>query len=226
MEILQRDEYRVVHLTDGNLITTAIELINSGQADGINFNYTRNFPATIDAIRLAKSLKFIQINDYSWDYDYSVINEISTLESLSIYTTDKKEVDFSKFPFLKSVAIYWRPKAISLFDCFKLENIFLGKYSEPDLNKLKNLRQLKYLRINTGSMTTLNGIEQLQNLEILWIMQATKLTKLSGIETLPNLTELRIDNCKNIKDIDMLSKLTDKVDLTIAGTTPKTEWKT
>ena len=221
MEILQRDEYRVVHLSDGNLITIAIELINSGQADGINFNYVKNFPASIDSIRLTKDLKFIQINDYSWDYDYSVLNEISTLESISIYTTDKREIDFSRFPLLKSVAIYWRPKAISLFDCLKLESLFLGKYSEPDLNKLKNLRQLKYLRINTGSVTALNGIEQLQNLERLWIIQAMKLIKLNGIESLPNLKEVRIDNCKNIKDTDVLTKLTDKVNLTITGTTPK-----
>ncbi len=220
MEILKRDTYNIIHLTDGQSINQAIKLIVDNKADGINFNFTKNFPLNINEIKSARQIKYIQINDYSWDYDYSAIHTLGKLEHLSIFTTDKKEINFSFFPDLKSTAIFWRPKADSLFNCIGLENLFLGNYSETDLSRLSALTNLKYLRINTGNIRQLKGIENLKNIETLMLMQATKLEDLSGIESLKNLTRLRIDNCKNIQNIDLLKNLSNIKTLEIAGTTP------
>ena len=220
MEILRQNDYHIVHLTDGKLIMEAIQLIHDRKADGINFNFIKNFPANINEIKLATDLKYIQVNDYSWDFDYSAINYLSKLEHLSVYTTDKKEIDFSNYPLLTSTAIYWRLKAKSLFDCYKLERLFLGKYTDNDLSKLESLKNLKYLRINTGSINSLSGVEKLQNLETLFLMQATKLEDLRGIEKLPQLRHLRIDNCRNIKNTDIITNLKE-VKTEIFGTTPR-----
>jgi hypothetical protein len=220
MEILRQNEYNIVHLTDGKLITDAVRLINDRKADGINFNFTKNFPSDINEIKLATDIKHIQINDYSWEFDYTAINDLSKLEHLSVYTTDKKEINFSNWPMLKSAAIFWRPKAKSLFKCVNLERLFIGKYNDSDLIKFEFLKNLKYLRINTGSINSLKGIEKLQNLETLLLMQATKLEELTGIDKLSNLGHLRIDNCRNIKDIDIVANLKD-IQIAILGTTPK-----
>jgi Leucine-rich repeat (LRR) protein len=220
MEILRQNNYDIVHLTDGKLILEAVKLINDQKADGINFNFTKNFPADINEIKLAADIKYIQINDYTWDFDYSAVNYLSKLEHLSVYTTDKKEINFSNWPLLKSTALYWRPKANSLFKCLNLERLFIGKYSGPDLSKFEFLENLKYLRINTGSVKSLKGIEKLQHLETLLLMQATKLEDLTGIDKLPNLKQLRIDNCRNIKNIDIVADLKD-IKMEIRGTTPK-----
>lgn len=221
MKIICQNNYNIVHLTDGKNIKEAVKLINDKHADGINFNFTKNFPVNINEIKLAKDIKYIQINDYSWDFDYNAINYLSTLEHLSVYTSDKKEINFSLYPVLKSAAIFWRPRANSLFNCFNLEKLFIGKYNEPDLSKFKLLKNLKHLRVNTGSIKTLKGIEELQNLQTLLLMQATKLEELDGIEKLSNLQHLRIDNCKNVKNISILAKMKNITILEIVGTTPK-----
>ncbi len=220
MEISKRDTFNIIHLTDGHAINQAIKLIADNKADGINFNFTKNFPSDINELKSARQIKYVQINDYSWDFDYSAINTLDKLEHLSIYTTDKKEINFSLFPYLKGIAIFWRPKADSLFNCLGLEHLFLGKYSDTDLSRLSKLTSLKYLRINTGSLRQLKGIENLKNIETLMLMQATKLEDLSGIESLTNLTRLRIDNCNNIQNMGLIKKLSNIKTLEIVGTTP------
>jgi hypothetical protein len=223
LDILQQNNYRIIHLTDGNLMKEAIELINSNMADGINFNFTRNFPKSLNALVNAQNIKVIQINDYDLkaEYDYSIIQKLPTLEQLSILTTDKKEINYLDFPFLKHTALYWRPKARSLFQCEKLESLFIGRYIGQDLAEFSNLTSLTYLRINTGSVVTLKGIESLRKLERLWLMQATKLEDIAGIESLSNLKQLYIDNCKAIKNIEIVKQLPSNIRLTFTGTTPR-----
>ena len=223
MEILRQNNYNIVHLIDGKLITEAIELINKGQADGINFNFVKNFPSNIDEIKLAPRLKYIQINDYptSREFDYSAIDFLSNLNNLSVYTNDKKEINFFNYPFLKTAAINWRPKANSLYRCKNLERLFIAKYKDSDLTKFENLTDLEYLRINTGSIKSLDGIEKLEKLQTLLLLQLTKLEDLNGIDRLPNLRQLRIENCRNIKNIDIVSNLKKIETLEIIGTTPR-----
>jgi hypothetical protein len=55
MEILIQNNYNIVHLTDGKLIKEAAKIINDRQADGVNYNFIKNFPADIDEIKLALS---------------------------------------------------------------------------------------------------------------------------------------------------------------------------
>ncbi len=221
MEILRQDHYNVIHLTDGKSIGEAVKLLNDKKADGINFNFTKNFPEDLQDIKTASGLKYVQINDYTRHFDYSAINGLTQLEHISIYTSDKKEIPFNLFPNLKSVAVFWRPKANSLFDCVNLEKLFLGKYTDADLTKLSGLINLKYLRLNTGAVKSLKGIESIKHLETLLLTQNTKLEDLSGIECLANLTHLRIENCKNIKNMHLLKELSSIKTLELLGTTPR-----
>ena len=221
MEIVQINNYNVINLIDGKLISDAIKLVNDGQADGINFNFIKNFPSNIDEIKFASNIRYIQINDYAWDFDYSAVNHLSKLEHLSLYSTDRKEMNYLNFPILNSTALNWRPKAKSLFGCANLERLFIGRYSDVDLSRFEFLNNLKYLRINTGSIKTLKGIEKLNDIESLLLTQLTKLEDISGIETLTNLTLLRIDNCRNIKNIHILKNLKSSIRLEIVGTTPR-----
>lgn len=221
---IKLEDLNILHLWDGFGISEAVKFINEGKADGINFNFTKNFPSNINEVKNSLALKYLQINDYTWEFDYSAINYLSSLECLCIYTTDKKEINYSNYPNLKKTALYWRPKAKSLFECKHLESLFIGKYTEHDLSSFEGLNNLKFLRINTGSVRSLKGIEKLQNLEKLWLAQATKLENISGVEKLQNLKTLWIDNCKNIKNFEVLKGLKTTIDLKIFGTTSKPDW--
>ena len=183
MTIKERKKYRIINLIDGNKIREAAELINQDKADGVNFNFIRNFPHNIDAIKIARNIKDVTINLYpkSWDFDYSAINDLHTLENLNVYTYDRNEINYFNYPKLRNTGLYWRPKAISLFECKHLKRLFIGKYTSTDLLKFEKLNELEYLRINTGSVKSLDGISALQKLKTLYIMQATKLENISGL---------------------------------------------
>jgi len=227
MTIKEVNNYRVINLIDGDQIKEAAELINQDKADGVNFNFIRNFPKTIDEIRTARNIKHIVIHNYpkSWDFDYSVINNLHTLEILNVYTDDRNEINYFNYPKLKRTALYWRPKAKSLFECRYLKELFIGKYTSTDLLNFEKLNELEYLRINTGSIRSLDGINNLHKIKSLYIMQATKLEDISGLAELKNLELIYIDNCKRINNIKSLLDLNSKVKISLNGSTPSLNQK-
>lgn len=221
LDIFQQGDYRIVHLTDGELLSEAVEMIDKGKADGINLNYIRNWRADLEPLRNSKTIKCLTVNDYppSRQYDYSAVQTLTTLQHLSINTTDKKKIDFSAFPNLTSVALTWRPKAKSLFSCVQLQRLFLNRYTGQDLSGVSNLKNLKYLRVNLGSVVSLKGLEEITGLEELMLMQATKLEDIENILALKHLKRLRFDNCKRVRDISAVKKM-NIPKLEIVGTTP------
>jgi hypothetical protein len=222
LDILIRSNYRIVHLTDGELLPEAVVLIEDGKADGINLNYVRNWRTDLEPLRNIQSIKCLIVNDYppSIQFDYSAIFSLINLEHLSISTTDKNEINFSVFPLLKSVSLTWRKKAKSLFKCIQLESLVLNRYTGSDLSELSQLINLKFLRINLGSVVSLNGISELTGLEELMLMQVTKLEDIEDLLKLKHLDCLTLDNCKRIKNIRAVKEMKVRK-LIIAGTTPK-----
>jgi hypothetical protein len=82
MEILKQEGYKIIHLTDGNLIIEAVKIINAGRADGVNFNFVENYLHHINEITSAPTTKYISIRDYGPDFelDYSAIYSLSKLD--------------------------------------------------------------------------------------------------------------------------------------------------
>jgi hypothetical protein len=221
LEILHQGDFKIVHLTDGELLEEAIKLIDKGKADGINLNYIRNWRTDLEPLRNSQTIKALVVNDYppSMQYDYSAIHSLPNLKHLAINTTDKKEIDFSVFPLLTSVALTWRPKAKSLFGCVQLQQLFLNRYTGQDLQEVSKLKNLKFLRVNLGSITSLSGLNEITRLEELMLMQTTKLEDIEDLLTMKHLKRLRVDNCKNVKNISAVKTM--KIPkLEIVGTTP------
>ncbi|HYG40881.1 MAG TPA: hypothetical protein VD908_19790 [Cytophagales bacterium] len=221
LDILKQGDYRIVHLTDGELLSEAVKLIEKGKADGINLNYIKNWRTDLEPLRNSQTIKCLTVNDYppSMNYDYSAVQTLTNLQHLSINTTDKKEIDFSAFPVLTSVALTWRPKAKSLFHCFQLQRLFLNRYNGQDLRELSQLKNLIFLRINLGSVVSLAGLEEIAGLEELMLMQVTKLEDIGAVITLKHLKRLRVDNCKRVKNISSVKAMNIPM-LEIVGTTP------
>ncbi len=220
-DIIKMGSYNVLHLTDGNLLPEAVAFVDKGKADGINLNYIRNWRTDLEPLRQSKKIKYLIVNDYpkSRPYDYSAIYSLNTLLDLSIYTSDKKEIDFSAFPNIENISLKWRSKASSLFKCVQLKELFLGNYTAKALTLISNLKNLKYLRINLGSVVSLNGLGELEGLEELMLMQVTKLEDIEDILKLKHLKRLMIYNCKCVKNITSIKKM-NIAQLEILGTTP------
>ena len=213
--------FKILQLNDGNLLSEAVAYVDKGKAEGINLNYIKNWRTDLEPLKNSKTMKCLIVHDYppSFNYDYSAMHSVKSLIHLSVNTADKKEIDFTAFPKLTSVALRWRPKASSLFRCTQLKDLFLGNYNEKDLSQLSELKNLRYLRINLGSVISLNGLKNISRLEELLLMQTTKLEDIDEILELEHLKYLRIDNCKRIKNINAIEKM--KIPkLEIVGTTP------
>jgi hypothetical protein len=213
--------FKILQLSDGNLLPEAVAFVDKGMADGINLNYIRNWRTDLEPLRACKKIKCLIVNDYppSMDYDYSAIHSLISLIHLSVNTADKKEIDFTAFPKLTSVTLRWRSKASSLSRCTQLRDLFLGNYNQKDLTELSDLKNLRYLRINLGSVVSLTGLRNISGLEELLLMQATKLENIDDILELKHLKYLRIDNCRRVNNIDSIKKM-KIAKLEIRGTTP------
>tara|TARA_R110000868_G_scaffold410609_1_gene699233 strand:+ start:28 stop:741 length:714 start_codon:yes stop_codon:yes gene_type:complete len=209
-----------VDVQDGNNLPLAVDKVKRNEVDGIGLNLIRNWPKTdINVISSCPNIKFLYIH-YA-PFDYSVVNELENIVQLGIDTDDRNEIVFSNKPRLRNVSLHWRAKAKSLFECRQLEDLWMGKYNGKNLSDFENLSNLKSLRINTGSISSLNGIENLSKLENLYLAQVTKLEDISAIENLKNLKSLTINNCKKIKNIEVINSLKNIDIVNIMGTTPK-----
>jgi hypothetical protein len=223
MRIHELDGYEVLSFDEGNEIPKAVDWVKKGKANGINTNFLRNWPKTLDPLGEASNLRCLIINPGPYPIELDFLRKLQNLEVLSVCTDDRVEIDYSCLPKLQKTALFWRPKAKSLFQATQLKSLFLGKYTGKDLLALEKLVNLEHLRVNTGSVISLKGIKFLRKLQSLHLAQVTKLTQITEITSLPNLKKLIIDNCAKVSDIDMLKKLPSSVELYTLGTTPKPE---
>ncbi len=209
-----------VDVQDDNDLPLAVKMVKRNEVDGIALSFIKNWPENdVDIISECPNIKFLFIH-YA-PFNFSVVNQLKNLVQLGIDNDDRDEIIFSNKPELRSVFVNWRPKRKSLFKCTQLEDLWIGKYTGKNLSLFKNFSNLKSLRINTGSITSLEGIENLTSLENLYLAQTTKLEDISAIQSLSNLKSLTIHNCKRLKNIELVNKLSNLEYLNIMGTTPK-----
>ncbi len=155
-----------------------------------------------------KELLAVDIIKYTIS-DVSAIHGLSKLRRLKIFTYCKTELDFSCFPELEDISLYWRTKAKSIFDCFSLKRVFIDHYvgKEKNLTPFSKLKNLEYLSLKTPRINEIGNIEDLINLTFLGIYNVRKLSSLSGIEKSKNLKVLEIQACRSIRRIDEIAEL-------------------
>ena len=219
MHIRDLDGYKVVSPTDGQDLQKAIEIINSGKANGLLVHFTKNWPKNLETLKGLNNPLYLNVQFFPGDY--SAIHNLQSLETLNIFAVGGAKVDYSCFPALKKTALEWHKSSKSLFSVSQLESLYLGKYSGKDLAEFRNFKKLKYLRLNTGSVVTLGGIDELKSLESLYLAQVTKLIDLSPMTKMTKIEHLTIDNCAKIATWGKIDFYNHIKDLHIRGTTPK-----
>jgi hypothetical protein len=152
------------------------------------------------------SLTAFEIFDFNIP-DIKEIHRLHNLRTLGVTTYCSTEIDFSNFPELESCVLEWRPKAVSLFKCTTLKNLFVNRYKGKHVAEFAQLVNLESLAILNAPVTSLRGLSAVTRLRSLRLALLRRLPSLAGIEGLANLEELDINTCRAIRSIGEIGSL-------------------
>lgn len=141
--------------------------------------------------------------------DITALERMRSLVSLEFnYFKKTKKVDFSKIKKLEQfLADPYVNGFNSIFDAGSLRVLYLAKYQEKDLKKLANLKNLEELHLNFGSLTSLDGIEELPLLRTIKISYLKNLVNIRAIEKLKNLSCLEIAKTSKLTANDIIDQI-------------------
>ena len=167
----------------------------------------------LDNLNFLKEYSFLKKLDIDCinDHDYSFLGNLPNLKYLGIGLSIKQlnTIDLSNQEKLETLAIQWRKKIIGFENCTRLTSLTLVEFKEKNLQKIESLKSLVELRIKTGAIESLQGVDKLGNLQNLNIGNCKKLQSIKTINHLQKLKELHLDACPNINDYDEVTDLPD-----------------
>lgn len=154
-----------------------------------------------------RSLEIVGEGDFSFDF----LNSLGRLERLSIGADGKTPIELSWLIGLKDLTLLWRKDCISgLEKCQRLTSLCLVEYKEEDFRSVEKLIGLIHMKVKTGSIQSVKGIESLTNLRTLLLGNCRRLSSLDNLASSTNLRSLRFELCprlRNYTPLGFLSKL-------------------
>jgi Leucine-rich repeat (LRR) protein len=141
--------------------------------------------------------------------DLEPIHALRELVSLRITKNFNQRINFACFPRLKECHLHWNLKIENFNAINDLEQLELYDFKKTDLTDVKQLNKLRILSILQSQIVEVSGIEYLNNLQQLELIDNKKLKSLEGVERLQKLVRLNIENCPNVNDIEPVGNLTD-----------------
>lgn len=169
-----------------------------------------------------EQFSFLEALDVSslYDYEFRFLQTLAKLKKLSIYIykEGKNEINLSNQTNLEDLTIQWRKGKIKgLEHCRKLTTICLVEYKEADFLPICDVKQLEHLIVKTASIKTLNGINELENLESILLGYCPSLRSIKALNGSRNLKSLEINLCTKIQDYDSLTDLPNLRSLTLTN---------
>lgn len=143
----------------------------------------------------------LEINQVSIT-DLSELKYLNNLQVLVLISSVAK-FDFKNHPISKSLrklVVDYHRKISNIHLIEGLEFLTIEKPSKK-IQYPPSLKQLIIRKSNDENLESLNGLD---NLEAMELFMCNKLNNISILNKLPSLTELEIDSCKNILDFSFL----------------------
>lgn len=141
------------------------------------------------------------------DFDFGFLQYLSKLKSLGIGTEGVNKIDLSNLKELEYLSIDWRKKVSGIENCKNLKILSVYRYTEMDLSQFKGLTNLKKLIIKTSSILSIDGINELVNLENITLSNCKKLRSIKALNGLKKVEELEFNSCRKIEDFSTLVNL-------------------
>lgn len=152
-----------------------------------------------EKVELLKAVHLIN----NWK-DISALRKCKKINTLSI-GFENSIFDFSSLSELTSIGGIWSKRWSNLENCKNLSDFSVAMF-DANLTEIPNISKLKNISLIQPKVSSLNGIEQAEELLNLRILRATKLVEISAIQFLhKKLVDMEFDKCKNINDYSSLS---------------------
>jgi hypothetical protein len=185
-----------------------IELSNVGGRWGPTWN-SSNFD--LDFLKYYEGIKALRLNLPTITDLKPLLHLKESLEKLQIGEFDNRKVSLKpirEFKRLMEFSTVRNNKDIeAIGSLHELKELSLTGYSIEKLPFLKQLSGLRRLYIGFGTSKSLENITSLQNLEELDILWVKQLANLDAISKLSNLRKLKIEDEKQIKALPTLTGL-------------------
>lgn len=114
-------------------------------------------------------------------------------------------IDFSRIPTLETLYVTKADGEMDALFIDGLKELLLVSIKNYDCGFISALRNLKVLRISSGRMNNLSGIESLDKLEALKLTYCPDLVDVSSVGGLKSLSSFHVEKCKGVKDLSCLS---------------------
>jgi Leucine-rich repeat (LRR) protein len=140
--------------------------------------------------------------------DITALEHMTCLTSLYLDSFKKTKIDFSKIKKLENFDADPYIKSFNnILDTKSLRRLCLRKYPEKDLKKLANLRDLEYLDLRFGSLTSLDGIEELPSLQKITISYLRNLVDIKALGKVKKLNYLEIAKTPKLTPDDVIKQI-------------------
>ena len=197
-------------IIESSKLDACIKYVLEGNIKSITINYFQGYelPDIHFLNKLSDILEGLHLPETK--FDNQVVNSLHKLKFLGFADNKKVVIDLSNFPNLESLACDYSSRLKGLETCKNLIDLTLTGYKSEskDLSEVPLFLNLKELSLFKTDITTLQGIEHYSNLKKLEIFSASKLERIAPLQVLSNsLEELQIEQCKKIKDFEVLGKV-------------------
>lgn len=199
-------KYEAIVITESN-VSKYIEFINAHEIDKIIIDVKASRLLDLSFLKETPHVKYLKILG---DIDYSTLYELKEIKSLEI--NGLNEIDVSKIEGLQVLISNYPSRLKNLNLAKTLKSLWLYGYGDTkyyqDFSSIKELKQLDTLYLRNIKCTSLDGIESLNNLKVLLLINNLELSNIEAISRLNfSLKHLEIENCRRINNIECLSAL-------------------
>jgi hypothetical protein len=189
---------------DGQGYDPCVDFIRSHPGESLTLRLNRSLPLAplmkIDGISEVR-----KISCWRKDEDVRLLESLAQLESISF--SEAQAFNFSQLLRLRAAGGVWSSKWSGLAACTELESFHVSAYKRADLRELGAHRHLKAITLITTSVASMDGVNDLPDLDYVEVYRGSALARLTGLNGASSLKQLRIEGCRKLSDYDAIADL-------------------
>ncbi|MFV0344934.1 MAG: hypothetical protein ACK5IQ_01575 [Bacteroidales bacterium] len=192
----EENEFKEINFSN----VESLFLNNRSQKDYSRANYSGLFKLFPNVSKLG----IVNVNNFE---DVTFFYEFSKVRSLNLYFEPTQSFDFTKFPYLEEVSLFYTKKFESIFLINDIEKLSIVNYRGKSFEAFTKLRKLKELVIRQSSVKNLDGIEYIKNIKTLEISHNRVIDNIEALKDNLTLKTITISSCPKLNNIELLGSI-------------------